>query len=344
MRGAVRSAWVFVSILCSGSAVSAADFGLAVLRGGGTRDFWVYDIRGARWEILPSAPHSVATGGCITFLHQTSSIYVLRGGGTRDFWRFTPDFQRRGGTWTVLAPAPGVVQAGASLVGINFGSPPESEGIYTLQGGGSRATWHYHPDTDTWTAAADLTQDVGPGGAITAVNSTPGLLQALAGGGSRAYCGHWFDFGMWSCADELPAGAGAGASLSHEHNRCVFGLLGGGTRVFFAQGSWCTPPTVHRLTDTPAPVGPGGGIAAARGLVGAPVDTVYAIRGDGTRDFWRYIVATDRWQSLPPAPAAIGNGGGIVQVVGVHGELPPLPVQPHTWTDVKDRWRSDRRR
>src|SRR5215831_4928989 len=68
------------------------------------------------------------------------------------------------------------------------------------------------------------------------------------------------------------------------------------------------------LSPAPAPVSAGGGLAAVMGLVGAPIDLVYALRGGGTSDFWQYRISQDLWTVLPSTPAPVGDGGGIVEV------------------------------
>ena len=149
MRMARIALTALLILLCAATAALAADFGMAVLRGGNTRDFWVYNIRQASWEYMPSTPHSVGPGGSITFFHTDGCVYALRGGGTRDFWRFTPAFAQPGGTWTELQPTPGPVLDGGSLTAVNFGGPSAQQGLYALQGGGSRAAWQWRDGT--WT-------------------------------------------------------------------------------------------------------------------------------------------------------------------------------------------------
>jgi hypothetical protein len=68
------------------------------------------------------------------------------------------------------------------------------------------------------------------------------------------------------------------------------------------------------LSPAPAPVLAGGGLAAVMGLVGAPIDLVYALSGGGTTDFWQYRISQNLWTALPSTPAPVGDGGGIVQV------------------------------
>lgn len=68
------------------------------------------------------------------------------------------------------------------------------------------------------------------------------------------------------------------------------------------------------LAATPAPVSAGASIAAPMGLVGAPIDSVFALRGGETTDFWHYSISQNEWTLLPDAPALIGEGSGIVEV------------------------------
>lgn len=68
------------------------------------------------------------------------------------------------------------------------------------------------------------------------------------------------------------------------------------------------------LASTPAPVLAGASIATAVPLVGAPVDSVFALRGGGATDFWHYSISDDQWTKLADTPAPVGEGSGIVQV------------------------------
>ena len=38
---------------------------------------------------------------------------------------------------------------------------------------------------------------------------------------------------------------------------------------------------------------------------------IYALRGDGTKDFWRYSISGNSWQSLADAPDSVGWGGAL---------------------------------
>jgi hypothetical protein len=80
------------------------------------------------------------------------------------------------------------------------------------------------------------------------------------------------------------------------------------------QQAQTAPETLGPLAPAPAPVSAGAGIATAIGLVGAPEDSVFALRGGGTSEFWHYSISQNEWTTLPDTPAPVGDGGGIIEV------------------------------
>ena len=38
---------------------------------------------------------------------------------------------------------------------------------------------------------------------------------------------------------------------------------------------------------------------------------IYALRGDGKKDFWRYSITDNVWSEIPDAPGGIDNGGSL---------------------------------
>jgi hypothetical protein len=74
------------------------------------------------------------------------------------------------------------------------------------------------------------------------------------------------------------------------------------------------PKVTKGLASAPAPISAGGGIATAIGLVTAPVDLIFALRGGGTTDFWQYSISENAWVILPNTPAPVDDGGAIVQI------------------------------
>ena len=337
----MRRLWFAMActILLSGK-VNAQTFSrVATLRGGGTTDFWVFNIDTQIWETLPNAPAPVGPGGAIA--QRGGFIYALRGDGTQDFWQFTITLQTGSNHWESLAATPGPVGPGGSLVGINYGSEDQTARLYALQGGGSTAVWRYDVASNTWSRVADVPEPVGPGGAISAPNryfvpgGNRGFIDVLPGNGSSSVWSYNFADGSWTRIDSAPTPVGAGGAISNLPFRCDFAFSGGGSTSFFATGPLCSAPMA--LANTPAPVGAGGGIAPARDSGGDYADDVYAARGGATQDFWRYRISTNAWETLLPAPYAIGDGGCVVQTVYVTGI--PIAVHQRSWGEVKTLFR-----
>jgi hypothetical protein len=125
--------------------------------------------------------------------------------------------------------------------------------------------------------------------------------------------GYWKKF-------SAPVPLGDGASAVHEMiSYCQYTLAGGGTRSFYRTayeyGFFNCPAGISRLANTPAPVGPGSSIAATPEFHGT-VENLFALRGNGTSDFWAYSYLDDAWTVMPDTPAAIGDGGGLSSLAG----------------------------
>ena len=149
------------------------------------------------------------------------------------------------------------------------------------------------------------------GGGIAAPNF-PGRVDVLAGGSSTTV--HTIDLGAgtWTTLDPAPAQVGAGGGLSFLFMGCDYALAGGGSAAFFSTGFSCTG--TNSLADAPAAVQAGGGVATAIGLAGVNQDWVFALRGGGTSDFWRYSITADAWTPRAPAPGPVSSGGALVDV------------------------------
>jgi hypothetical protein len=313
-------------------------FSVVALRGGNTREFWEFDIARNTWKVLPPTPALVGPGGAVARLQRLDHIYALRGGGTTDFWRF--EF----GHWVALAPTPGPVGAGGGLVGINYGTLSERDVLYALQGGGSSAIWRYDVETDTWEALpVPVLEPVGAGGALSSPNlGDEGTLDVLPGGGSSNV--HSLDVATnsWTLIATTPSPVGAGGSMSHDFNDCELAFAGAGSTNFFSTGPGfgpggppsppCSPTT--SLAPAPASVGAGGALATALAVGGSPEDLVFALRGGGTSDFWRYSISENAWTVMPPAPASVGDGGALVQVNEVPRLLVLIDIRPGTFPNT----------
>lgn len=162
--------------------------------------------------------------------------------------------------------------------------------------------------------AGSVGAGVGAGGAITAPNiGQEGTLDVLPGNGSQLVLSLDVASGIWSPVGSAPVPVASGGALSNLFNGCDYAFAGGGSQMFFATGgiSWACP--AGPLASAPAPVAEGAALATAPGLGGAPTDAVFALRGGGTRDFWRYSIGSDSWAVLPETPAPVGDGGALAE-------------------------------
>jgi hypothetical protein len=244
-----------------------SQFCIAAVRGGNTTDFWIFDIQANRWCSAPNTPAPVGVGGAIAQLQQHGHTFVLRGGGYRDFWRFDDR------SWIRLADAPGPVDAGGSLVGINYGTASHDDALYALQGGGSTAVWKYDVPSNSWSHQVDAPDAIGVGGAVTSPNhGRDGTLDVLQGGGSSAIWSLDIASNTWTRIGDGPAEIRAGGANTAQFNGCDFAFAGGGSSDFFSTGirdCRATSPADFSLSFDPPTLGvsPGTKIRAAINIV-----------------------------------------------------------------------------
>jgi N-acetylneuraminic acid mutarotase len=211
-------------------------FAIAALRGGNTQDFWLYDIKTNRWCEASDTPAPVGAGGALAQTQGSGEIFAFRGGATADFWKFDD------GIWSKLVDAPGPVQAGAGLVGINHGTNSGKPYLYALLGGGSTAVWRFDLTSKTWSHLTDAPGPISSGGAITSSNAgsgDEGVLIILQGGDSTKV---WnldvkTTANVWREISSAPAPVTKGGAISAQFNGCSFGLVGGGSSEFFSTGT-----------------------------------------------------------------------------------------------------------
>jgi hypothetical protein len=144
-----------------------------------------------------------------------------------------------------------------------------------------------------------------------------GTLDIVEGAGSSRVWSYDISLDSWWALWNPATAVTAGGAISSLTNSCDFAFAGGGSHTFFSTGTMCATPQI--LADTPEPVVAGAALTTAPGLVGAPTDYVFALRGSGATDFWRYEISTNTWKPIQNTPASVGAGAALVEVLNCAG-------------------------
>jgi predicted CXXCH cytochrome family protein len=305
-----------------GSLTSVSDF-IYAFRGNSTTDFWSYRISTNTWTALVAAPAAVGAGGSLA-VTGGNSVFALRGGGTTDFWRYDIP----GNRWPQHAIIPGPTGDGAAIAyaGADFS--------YILRGGGTSEFWRYNIRTHTFGTMAAAPGAVGTGGSLVYARSPSDFRDYIFAfqGGTTAFWRYDISANSWTAMAAAPAAVGAGASLVWAQGDFIYAFRGGGTTAFWryqiSTNTWNpnrgSSPAITGGVPAPAP----GAVGAGGNLVCISGDFIYALRGGGTTDFWRYQISANTWNPVPgaspaitggvpaPAPGAVGAGGSLVNVGG----------------------------
>ncbi len=237
-------------------AVSDGKRFLYVLRGNNTPGFWRYDVGSGTWDTLPRAPQKIKGGNDLAYVNYAGKEFLyLLGGGKNAFYRYDVETQK----WSILDSAP----AGNNKRKYGKGSflvYDEDSRLYVHQAGIVSSDSHhfmfrYDLKGDSWYSSA--------------LKGMP-WLGAEAGRENKkkkskdGACGAWY-------------------------NGYLYALKGGGSQGFYrfdptAEGSWIALETI--------PTYGSGGIKAVKAggdLVSYGLGAFYALKGNKTRELWRYV-------------------------------------------------------
>ncbi len=300
-------------------------------QGNNSNNFWRYDLVGDNWETLDDAPNVVGNGGSL--IGKSGNIYAVPGKNTRDFWVYnttTNDWTVFDST-KILPVQEGVNtftnEARGGLAVIDNGASGGTE-IFMIPGNGGGSSnigslFRYPlsgSNANTWvtyqTPPRLTNAQFGVGTAfsypgVSAQDPTGDYLYILAGGGFNAapfwkYSLSKNDWFMWNRSN-LTVGANSNIPLSQLGDLNSSYYQGAGNTsvevndfIYVLEGQNSTTnrrfdrfdPTTNswkRLSDAPADIGSGAALTKYDN------NTIYALGGNSTRNFYRYDIPSNSW-------------------------------------------------
>lgn len=273
-----------------GCLVSLRD-GLLCLKGGNSDECYRYWVNSDSWRAVSpvlsgSSGRKVKSGAALCF-DGTGRVYALRGNRTREFLAY--DLAKD--SWSFLSELPEATRLLKYGAGLAF-LAGDSSRVCFVKGSGTWDFLAYWVKQNQWHARRRL--PLGPSGRParrgTCLATISGRVFCLKGGTNEFY--EYFPKGdSWVQRADLPAvGASGmsrkvreGASLCAGQSGCLYAFKGRSAefwRYDIASDTWV------QLDDIPASEG---SRRAGRGAALAFLSgRVYAMRGAGTREFWRY--------------------------------------------------------
>lgn len=272
---------------------TTANGSLFVFRGGGTYDFWKYDLNTNQYAGAPDLPVGATYGSdMLSFnLSGTNYLYYVAGAGGTNFRRYNLQTL----VWETSATSPAIGQSSRDVKGVVSGTA-----MYFFLGN-SNVYQQYIPITNTWKAMGTTPANVNDGAGL--VSTGNGFVYATQGGGNRNFY-KWQigDPGTWSVVGTIPddGETNVGSRLATDGTDIYYFGGAGLNRLF----KYTLSGTVWSVYDN-LPFSPYWGTD-----VTYYNNKFYFISGYLRTDLWEYTVATKVWRRLQNVPG-ITTGNGI---------------------------------
>jgi hypothetical protein len=265
-----------------------------------------YDVRYQRgwspgWQHLTTANHNFGSGGWLTYNSSSNRIYALFGGGIRNF----KAYNLTGGTWDSLATWPWETEDRDGS-----GCANGRDTIYVFRGQAQKNAQKYCAVNNQWVAIADIAENANLGTCMVYA-SVADKVCLLTGSGTSSTCAlQVYDHGnnTWTTkATPLYDTAWHdGSWMAYAGGDTIYALQGTSNRFFkySVNGNVWNATALAPMPGTTKP-GTGGCAAYHDGKI-------YALKGNSTKEFWRYSIANNSWaRMIDDAPLVPATGTSI---------------------------------
>lgn len=282
--------------LTLGVAMVSDGTNLYVLRGNGDKAFWKYNPVTNDWTVLSDAPFGVYQGSHLE-MGPSDTIYAVFGNYIKKFYKYTISTN----AWTELAEAPDTVGTGSTMA-------YNGTYLFLLRSSATQDFWKYDPVGNSWSTLTGPPATVSTGSDLLYDGST--YFYTLRGGGTNTFYRYSITGNSWATMTTNYPTTLNEATHSVYYAGAIYIMHGVATTTFYK----CT---INALTCTE---GAAWGVmtafpAATRyaGLVYNSSDGyLYAFRGNGTYDLWKYNIAGNSFVG-PTAPVVVtGTGGDLI--------------------------------
>ena len=283
------------------------DNDLYVMRGYSDKAFWKFDTANSKWENMPDLPMPSYYGANMIY-DQNGNIYMMFGGFSKKFYRYNIEEK----TFTELAELLDTPWTGASM---------ETDGasIYVARGNYSTDFWKYNIAEGSWSSLAATPGNVSTGGNL--VNGQNGYLYLIRGGNTQSFDRYNLTTRTWDTSPADTPSTGCGGTICRMNGEQK-GVYHGGYLYFFQSAGYTqflrfsiSGGTWEVLSSDAAPAT----VNYASLTLNQNDDLIYAFRGNGTFDFWKFdpdAAAGTRWvgpqQVNNNSNGTIGTGGDLI--------------------------------
>lgn len=218
--------------------------------------------------------------------------------------------------------------------------------IYAFQGNFQSFFFKYSISSNAWTALTNSVAGQQPGAGIAWAGGD--FIFAIHGGNGTTFARYSISGNSWTTLTATPVLQGYGSSIVWTGGNELFvlfaaGFNAGDSAVYsyaISTGTWTLKTSIPQVSTKPFS---GAALAWSGG------DFIYALKGNGTNEFYRYSISGNSWTQMTNAPAAVGaatdaalgsnlrwNGGNFLYALPGNGSTAfwRYDIAGNSWTTL----------